>query len=90
MRSLGSLLDAGMAEATVKRDPVAWIKQKAAEVAERAEQGLTDGNRQTQQPAIPAFPVGLLPRIWRQGRRVCGSCAVGVAAAIAAVDMADD
>jgi hypothetical protein len=38
IRSLGSLLDAGVAEATVKRDPLAWIKQKAAEVAEQAEQ----------------------------------------------------
>ena len=38
MRSLGNLLDAGVAEATAKRDPLAWIKQKAAEVSERAEQ----------------------------------------------------
>lgn len=38
MRSLGNLLDAGVAEVTPKRDPLAWIKQKAAEVAERAEQ----------------------------------------------------
>ena len=36
MRSLGNLLDAGLAEAKPKRDSLAWIRQKAAEVAEQA------------------------------------------------------
>ena len=36
MRSLGNLLDVGLAEAKPKRDSLAWIRQKAAEVAEQA------------------------------------------------------
>ena len=35
MRSLGNLLDAGLAEATPKRDSLARIRQKAAEAAEQ-------------------------------------------------------
>lgn len=35
MRSIGSWLDAGLVEATPKRDPQAW---KAAEVTKQAEQ----------------------------------------------------
>ncbi|RPW08439.1 replication protein RepA [Pseudomonas aeruginosa] len=38
MRSMDSLLDTGLAEATPKRDPLPWIKQKAAEVTKQAEQ----------------------------------------------------
>ena len=37
MRSLGNLLDAGLAEATPKRDSPTWIRQKAAEVAKKNE-----------------------------------------------------
>ncbi|MCS7697576.1 hypothetical protein [Pseudomonas aeruginosa] len=38
MRSMGSLLDTGLAETTPERDPLPWIKQKAAEVTKQAEQ----------------------------------------------------
>lgn len=38
MRSMGSLLDTGLAEATPERDPLPWIKQKAAEVTKQTEQ----------------------------------------------------
>ncbi|HGT3125647.1 TPA: plasmid replication initiator TrfA [Pseudomonas aeruginosa] len=58
MRSLGSLLDAGVAEATVKRDPLAWIKQKAAEVAEQAEQRAANEPRQM---FLPGFDIGAFP-----------------------------
>jgi len=58
MRSLGSLLDAGVAEATVKRDPLAWIKQKAVEVAEQAEQRAANEPRQM---FLPGFDIGAFP-----------------------------
>lgn len=58
MRSLSSLLDAGVAEATVKRDPLAWIKQKAAEVAEQAEQRAANAPRQM---FLPGFDIGAFP-----------------------------
>ena len=38
MRSVGNLLDAGVAKATLKRDPLERIRQNAAEVAKQAEQ----------------------------------------------------
>lgn len=38
MRSMGSLLDTGLATATPKRDPLPWIRQSAAEVTKQAEQ----------------------------------------------------
>lgn len=38
MRSVGNLLDAGVAKATLKRDPLERIRQSAAEVAKQAEQ----------------------------------------------------
>jgi hypothetical protein len=38
MRSVGNLLDAGVAEATLKRDPLERIRQNATEVAKLAEQ----------------------------------------------------
>ncbi|EOY6418850.1 hypothetical protein N0531_22555 [Pseudomonas aeruginosa] len=58
MRSLGNLLDAGVAEATAKRDPLAWIKQKAAEVAEQAEQRAANEPRQM---FLPGFDIGAFP-----------------------------
>ncbi len=38
MRSVGNLLDAGVAEATLKRDPLERIRQNATEVVKQAEQ----------------------------------------------------
>lgn len=58
MRSLGSLLDAGLEEAKPKRDPLAWIKQKAAEVAEQAEQRAANEPRQM---FLPGFDIGAFP-----------------------------
>ncbi len=58
MRSLGSLLDAGLEEAKSKRDPLAWIKQKAAEVAEQAEQRAANEPRQM---FLPGFDIGAFP-----------------------------
>ena len=58
MRSLGSLLDAGLTEAKPKRDPLAWIKQKAAEVAEQAEQRAANEPRQM---FLPGFDIGAFP-----------------------------
>lgn len=75
-----------------KHDPTLTVALDDIGCLDRAgeRQGLTDGNRQLNSLQVPAFPVGLLPRIWRQGRRVGGSCAVGVVVAATAEDLADD